>query len=90
LGHILDPRTGQPAEGVISATVVAPTAAEADALSTALYVMGADGAIQYCKTKPEIGAVLVGPAAGQPGVRVRLAGITRDELKIVDSSVTIH
>src|SRR5207248_10039134 len=30
LGHILDPRTGWPAEGVASATVIAPTAAEAD------------------------------------------------------------
>ena len=35
LGHILDPRTGWPAEGVANATVIAPTAAEADALATA-------------------------------------------------------
>ena len=34
-GHILDPRSGRPAEGVLSSTVVAPTAALADALSTA-------------------------------------------------------
>jgi thiamine biosynthesis lipoprotein len=39
-GHILDPRTGQPADAMLSATVAAPTAAEADAISTALYVMG--------------------------------------------------
>src|SRR5207244_5895798 len=36
LGHLLDPRTGWPAEGTASASVLAPTAAEADAMSTAL------------------------------------------------------
>ena len=40
LGHVLDPRTGWPAAGMASASVVAPTAAEADALSTAFYVLG--------------------------------------------------
>ncbi|HET7292425.1 MAG TPA: FAD:protein FMN transferase [Vicinamibacteria bacterium] len=42
-GHVLDPRTGRPAEGVVLATVVAATGIEADALSTALYVRGAEG-----------------------------------------------
>ena len=40
IGHILDPRTGQPASGVLSATVLADTAAEADALATAAYILG--------------------------------------------------
>ena len=35
--HILDPRSGQPAQGVLSSTVIAPTAAAADALSTAAF-----------------------------------------------------
>lgn len=40
-GHILDPRTGEPAaDGPASVTVLAPTAAEADALSTAFYLLG--------------------------------------------------
>ena len=39
--HILDPRSGWPVEGMLSATVLAPTATEADALSTAAYVLGA-------------------------------------------------
>jgi thiamine biosynthesis lipoprotein len=43
VGHILDPRTGLPAEGVISATVLAESAADADALATALYVLGPAG-----------------------------------------------
>ena len=51
-GHILDPRTGWPAEGVLSVTVLAPTAAEADALSTAFYVMGPEAALSYCRHRP--------------------------------------
>ncbi len=44
--HILDPRTGEPAgRNVVCATVVARTGMEADALSTALYVLGADAGL---------------------------------------------
>ena len=60
-GHILDPRTGWPALGMLSVTVTAPTATEADALSTAFYVMGLEPAAEYCRQHPEIGAILVPP-----------------------------
>jgi len=46
--HILDPRTGRPSTGCMSATVVAPEAAFADALATAL-----------CVLEPEEGLALV-------------------------------
>jgi thiamine biosynthesis lipoprotein len=59
LGHILDPRTGWPAEGIASASVVAPTAAEADALATAFFILGADKARAYCAAHPGVGAVLL-------------------------------
>jgi thiamine biosynthesis lipoprotein len=47
--HIIDPRTGQalPHRG-FAVTVLAETAMEADALDTALIVMGADGGYQWC------------------------------------------
>jgi thiamine biosynthesis lipoprotein len=42
--HILDPRSGEPPHAVASATVVAPSAMLADALATAVFVLGpADG-----------------------------------------------
>lgn len=43
--HIMDGRTGRPVRGIAATTVVAPTAEEADGLSTALFVLGVkDGA----------------------------------------------
>lgn len=40
VGHIMDPRTGQSAHRSSSATVIAPTCMEADALATAIFVLG--------------------------------------------------
>lgn len=57
-GHIIDPRTGWPADRLLSATVIAPTAEQADALSTAFYVLGAEAASEYCAQHPEISALL--------------------------------
>ncbi len=59
LGHILDPRTGWPAEGLASASVVAPTAAVADALATAFFILGIDKTREFCTAYPHIGAILL-------------------------------
>lgn len=46
--HILDPRTGRPAEtDLLSVTVIAQNGTMADAYSTALYVMGEQGACDF-------------------------------------------
>jgi len=44
--HILDPRTGWPARGTASVTVIAKTAAAADAWATALFVLGPEKALK--------------------------------------------
>ena len=41
-GHILNPRTGRPVQGVADCTVIAPTCVESDALATACFVMGVE------------------------------------------------
>ena len=58
--HIIDPADGYPADnGIISATVIGEKGVICDALSTALFVMGKDKAMEYCKAHREIEAVLV-------------------------------
>jgi len=59
LGHLIDPRTGWPGEALLQASVIAPTASEADALSTAFFLMGENAVRRYCETHPHIGAVLL-------------------------------
>ncbi len=63
-GHIIDPRIGWPAEEVLSATVIAPTAEQADALSTAFYVMGLEAARGFCEAQADIHALLVTQSGG--------------------------
>jgi thiamine biosynthesis lipoprotein len=81
-GHVIDPRTGWPATGVLSATVVASDAATADALSTAFLVGGIDLAERYCVEHRDVLALITPddgserPVAfgGHPGAR-----LVRDE-----------
>jgi thiamine biosynthesis lipoprotein len=67
-GHIIDPRTGWPAEGVAGVTVVTASAAEADALATAFYVGGRALAERYCAAHPGTLAVMLESESGQPRV----------------------
>ncbi len=58
--HIIDPKTGYPADnGVISASVIGKSGVMCDALSTALFVMGTEKAIAFCKAHREIDAVII-------------------------------
>ncbi len=59
VSHLLDPRTGQPAEAIASATVLSATAAEADVLATILAVTSADEAISMAHELGEVAAAVV-------------------------------
>ena len=66
IGHIFDPRTGWPVENdVLSATAIGPSATDCDALSTAFYVMGREKTEAYCKSHPEIRAILMMDQQGE-------------------------
>jgi thiamine biosynthesis lipoprotein len=58
-GHTLDPASGDSARQAISATVVAPEAADADALATAFSVMAPEKALELAKQYPGVEALLV-------------------------------
>jgi thiamine biosynthesis lipoprotein len=57
--HIIDPRTGRPVEGTVAAWSLAPTAAEADALSTAFMVMRPEEIERYCRKRPDVSAMII-------------------------------
>ena len=58
--HTIDPRSGRPVEhGLLSASVVAPTAAEADALATACMVLGPQGAQELVEALDGVEAYLI-------------------------------
>ena len=65
--HILDPRTGRSPAHASGVTVVAPTASEADALSTAVFLLG-----------PEAGLALLGQRDGSEGLVVGKDGTTSE------------
>ena len=52
LGHVIDPRTGEPTGGALRAAVVLPSATEGDAFSTALLVLGAEGRERIGQLRP--------------------------------------
>ena len=60
-GHIIDPRAGRPVSNVLSVTVVAPTALEADALSTGFFVLGPESAGQAADLLPRVAALFALP-----------------------------
>ena len=58
--HILDPRTGMPAEtDIASATLISDTALDGDGYTTALVVMGLDRALEFAEALPSCEAVFV-------------------------------
>lgn len=60
--HIVDPRTGRPAELAISATVVGPQAETADALATAVLLLGPREGLEFLKQWPGYEALIVDPS----------------------------
>jgi thiamine biosynthesis lipoprotein len=57
--HILNPKTGKSVHDTRSATVIGPDATTTDALSTTLFVLGWEKAMQLLKTLPGIDAVII-------------------------------
>ena len=68
--HILDPATGYPAMGLASVTVIAPTCTEADALSTAAFVLGPERGFRLLESRPGVEGLLIAERNGKLEARV--------------------
>ena len=57
--HIIDPRTGYPATGILSVTVFAPKAELADALATSIFIMGKETGLDRVNQLPKIECIII-------------------------------
>lgn len=62
-GHLLDPRSGDPAPDFGSLTVWAADATTADCLSTGLYVLGPDAALAWVENRDDVEILILEPLA---------------------------
>jgi thiamine biosynthesis lipoprotein len=58
--HILDPVTGEPANGSRSVTILAPSAMIADGLSTGVFILGPEAGMALIERLPDVEGVIVG------------------------------
>ncbi|MFG0288665.1 MAG: FAD:protein FMN transferase [Rhodopirellula sp. JB044] len=87
-GHVIDPRTGQPAGDLLSLSVMTRRAIDADALATGLFVMGRDRAKHFAENAAEnadssnastvpavtLPLILVAPTQRQDDVEIETVG----------------
>ncbi|HJZ74508.1 MAG TPA: FAD:protein FMN transferase [Vicinamibacterales bacterium] len=59
--HIMDPRTGAPAQGILSVVVLSRTGTEGDALDDAFFVLGPKASREYLRRLPETDALFFLP-----------------------------
>jgi len=57
--HIINPKTGYPSNGIISASVFAPSAELADALATSIFVMGTEVGINRINQLPNVECIVI-------------------------------
>jgi FAD:protein FMN transferase len=80
--HIFNPHTGQPVEGMLSVTLLAPTGIEADALATSVFVMGLEQGRRFVEAHEGLEAVIVA-SNGQGGMQVYVSPGLVDRIEFV-------
>jgi len=66
LSHIIDPRTGLPANKLPSVTIISPKAVDADALATAVSVLGIEDGLALVESIPDTEALLIAGTREKP------------------------
>ena len=59
VSHISDPRTGYPSEELMSCTVIAPNAIDADALATTAFVLGEEGGLELIESLDSVECLFI-------------------------------
>ena len=81
-GHILDPRTGQRAAAFGSVTAVSPDPLVADAMSTAMFVLGPEAGLQLAEERPDLEALFLMQTPA--GLRARMTPGMRELIVTLD------
>ena len=66
--HIIDPRTGKPIRKLPSVTIIAKRSVDADALATAVSVLGLEEGMKLIESLPDTEALLIGGTGGKPQI----------------------
>jgi thiamine biosynthesis lipoprotein len=77
--HILDPRTGFPARGCCSVTVIAELSCDADAIATAVFVLGPEEGLELVESLPGVEALILVCENGIAEKVFRSSGLNRYE-----------
>ena len=64
ISHIVDPNSGKGGDALSSVTIIAPTATEADALATAVSVMGREKGLTLIESLAGVEAIMITPGPG--------------------------
>lgn len=78
--HIIDPSTGEPAQGCRSVTIISRSAVLADGLSTGVFLLGPQAGLALLRRLPDVDAVIVtstNEVLTTPGLAGRLKVVSR-------------
>lgn len=90
-GHVIDPRTGHPVREAVAAAVVARSATESDALSTALLTLGPPGLEKISQLRTSLKALIVSRSGTAGGFTTAGSGIeVLHNLAASEETRTLH
>lgn len=88
-GHVIDPRSGWPVQHTLSATVISHSAAAADALATAFFVIGPENATRYCQQHPDTSFIIAAPSERNRVIKLHIFGIKKEDLEVTANNVEL-
>jgi thiamine biosynthesis lipoprotein len=88
-GHVIDPRSGWPTQDTLSATVITHSAAAADALATAFFVIGPEKATRYCQQNPDTAFIIATPGDHHRVIQLHIFGVEKEDLEVTANNVEL-